>query len=49
MNETEEVELEINPYDSFDVYYQLGIPISNVTVIDGSIQISYMTKSSELV
>lgn len=36
-NDTE----EINAYNSFEIYKQLGIPISNVTVIDGYIQLMY--------
>ena len=37
LNETEEVEPEVNSYEAYDIYYQLGIPISNVTVVDGMI------------
>ena len=30
-------EPEENPYEAYDIYYEIGIPITNVTVVDGMI------------
>jgi len=37
VNVTDQVEPEENPYEAYEIYYQLGIPITNVTVVDGLI------------